>query len=338
MVTYPSNNARLSKSLGVLLGVHTGDSLGATLEFMTFNKIKSHYPNGLREIVGGGTFCWPVGHATDDTDLTRAVLLAYRDRESSTTAEKDVVKSAAEWSLKWLEGDWPGREKGETPVDIGNATYLGLSSYAGSRDPRKCGAGHGNAGNGSLMRCTPTALFTESREERIKESMEISAITHNDLRCTVSCAAYNEIIAALIQGKTPQEAVEIGLQVARDLNCPRVEDAIEFGKGMSIAKIAEEGPGGGLPNQPSGYVLHSLCLAIAALLDTRSFEDVLVDVVRIGGDTDTNGAIAGGLLGAREGIEAIPERWLTKLQFKGDFEEIVRGLLQSHECSTATKA
>ena len=35
------------------------------------------YPDGLRDIVGGGPFCWPAGHATDDTDLTRAVLLAY---------------------------------------------------------------------------------------------------------------------------------------------------------------------------------------------------------------------------------------------------------------------
>jgi ADP-ribosylglycohydrolase len=72
----------------------------------------------------------------------------------------------------------------------------------------------------------------------------------------------------------------------------------------------------------SGFVLDSLVLAIAAVLDTRSLEDVLVDVVRIGNDTDTNGAVAGGLLGARDGIDAVPERWKAKLQFREEFMRI----------------
>lgn len=331
-------SARISRALGALLGVHTGDSLGATLEFMSFSTIKSHYPNGLRDIIGGGPFDWDAGHATDDTDLTRAVLLAYRDRKASNESPEspqdfDVIKASAEWSLRWFQGDWPERRMGEGPVDIGGATYTGLSNYALSKNPRNCGAGHGRAGNGSLMRCIPTALFARSKDERIKESMEISAITHNDARCTVSCAAYNEIVAALVEGKSPQEAVEVGLQVAEELDCPNVKDAIFRGKGMSLAKFAEKGPGAELPDATSGYVLNGLRLAIAALLDPRSFEDVLVDVVRLGGDTDTNGAIAGGLLGARDGIEAIPERWLSVLQFRTEFEELARSLLDTKDNS-----
>jgi ADP-ribosylglycohydrolase len=75
--------------------------------------------------------------------------------------------------------------------------------------------------------------------------------------------------------------------------------------------------------------LQSLSVALAALLDPRPLDDVLVDVVRIGGDTDTNGAIAGGLLGARDGVDAIPQRWLDKLQFRREFEEIVAQILDS---------
>ena len=40
-------------------------------------QIRNSYPDGLREIVGGGAFGWPAGHATDDTDVTRAIVLAY---------------------------------------------------------------------------------------------------------------------------------------------------------------------------------------------------------------------------------------------------------------------
>jgi ADP-ribosylglycohydrolase len=326
MSTTPSTmSPRLSKILGALLGVHTGDSLGATLEFKSFREIKRHYPEGLRDIIGGGIFGWPAGHATDDTDLTRAVLLAYQDRKGATH-DFDITRSAADYSLKWYNGDWPKRSKGQRPVDIGNATRIGLKKYSDSQDPRTGGAGHGSAGNGSLMRCIPTALFTLSKEERIKESMEISAITHNDERCTISCAAYNEIVAALIDGKSPQQSVAAGLQTAKELDRDDVIHAIECGMEMSIAQIASKGPGDLLPDSTSGYVLQSLTVAIAALLDPRSFEDVLVDVVRIGGDTDTNGAISGGLLGARDGIGAIPERWLNTLQFRAEFEEVAKNL------------
>lgn len=327
-------NIRISRTLGALLGVHCGDSLGATLEFQPWSHIIRDYPNGLREIIGGGCFNWPVGHATDDTDLTRAVLLAYRDYEENkktgniqSVNEFNVSKAAAEYSLKWNEGDWPGRKKGSRPVDIGNATRTGLQQFKRSKDPTKAGAGIGSAGNGSLMRCIPTALFA-AEEMRQKESIAISEFTHNDPRCTVACAAYNEIVAALIDGRTPQEAVEIGKKVGKDLDCAKVTDAIIEGETLPLAKIASEGTRGGPAFTPSGYVLNSLKLAIAALLDSRSFEDVLVDVVRIGGDSDTNGAIAGGLLGARDGIENIPERWLEKLQFRKEFEDVAWHILR----------
>lgn len=45
------------------------------MEFSSWASIRDRYPDGVTEIVGGGPFCWPPGHATDDTDLTRAALL-----------------------------------------------------------------------------------------------------------------------------------------------------------------------------------------------------------------------------------------------------------------------
>jgi ADP-ribosylglycohydrolase len=324
---------RVSRTLGALLGVHCGDSLGATLEFKPWSWIIGQYPSGLRDIVGGGSFDWPVGHATDDTDLTRAVLLAYRDYIQSSAEDFNVAKAAAEYSLKWNEGDWPGRKKGSRPVDIGNATHIGLHRYKLSRNPDTSGAGMDSAGNGSLMRCIPTALFTNSQKKRVKESMAISAFTHNDRRCTVACAVYNEIVAALVDGKAPQEAVEIGRGVAKELDCTEVTNAINEGETLPLAKIAAEGPKSVTGFSAHGYVIDSLKISIAAVLDPRSFEDVLVDVVRIGQDSDTNGAIAGGLLGARDGIENVPGRWLEKLQFRKDFEDNAMQILRLQQDS-----
>lgn len=317
------------KALGALLGVHAGDSLGATLEFRSHASIKREYPTGLRDIIGGGGFNWAPGAATDDTDLTRAVLLAYVSRETSDNKEDfSIVRASANNSLQWLEGNWPQRKPGEPPIDIGGATNIGLRNYKRTLNPYTSGAGENSAGNGSLMRCIPTALFTSDPEQRMKESIEISQITHNDKRCTISCAAYNEIVAALLRGTSVQAAVNIGKEVADKFDCPAVREAIERGEKLSISTIAEKGPGSELPDKTSGYVLQSLSVAIAAVLDERGLEDVLVDVVRIGGDTDTNGAIAGGLLGARDGLEeGIPERWLDVLQFRKEFMDSTSRIL-----------
>lgn len=285
-----THDQRTSRTLGALLGVHAGDSLGATLEFQPWSSIIGLYPNGLREIVGGGPFHWAAGAATDDTDLTRAVLLAYADYYASKTksadsskdgTEFDVVEASANYAAKWNEGDWPNRRKGSRPVDIGNATREGLSNYKRTKDPSRSGAGQGSAGNGSLMRCIPTALFA-TPDARIQDSLAISAFTHDDVRCTVACAAYNEMVASLVRGESVKDAVEIGKNVARELNGKKVVDAIIEGEKIDLELVAREGPQ--KHNfTPSGFVLSSLKIAVAALVDERGFEEVLVDVVRLGG-------------------------------------------------------
>ncbi|WP_155375054.1 ADP-ribosylglycohydrolase family protein [Catellatospora vulcania] len=312
---------RSDRVAGALLGVHAGDALGATVEFDSWEYIRFRYPDGIREIVGGGVFEWPPGHATDDTDLTRAVALAYLDPGD------DVVLSAARLMLSWYEGDWPGREPGRPPVDVGGATEDGLRAFARTGDPDTCGAGPGRAGNGSLMRCIPTALAVRDRDRRIRESMRISAVTHSDARCTVACAAYNEIVAALVEGVPPADAVAIGAAIARELDNRDVADAIALGERLDLAELSRTGVTG-LPDDGNGYVLDSLALAVAAVLDFRALPDVLIDIVALGNDSDTNAAIAGGLLGARDGVSSIPDGWLSPLQFRAEFTDLAAKFYQ----------
>lgn len=318
-----------SRALGALLGVHAGDSLGASLEFKSHAAIAKQYPDGLREIIGGGPFNWPAGHATDDTDLTRAVLLAYRDLHADGGAGQSVAHRAADHMLSWFQGHWPDRTPGQLPVDVGGATHIGLLKYAETRDPAQAGAGVGSAGNGSLMRCIPTALFQTSPSLITADSILISRITHDDERCTVSCAAYNAIVRKLIDGASPAAAVDAGEEVALELEGSdgTIVAAIRRGRSLDLAQTASRGPPSDLKGKCAGYVVETLVLAIAAVLDPRSFEDVLVDVIRVGKDTDTNGAVAGGLLGARDGMEAIPQRWREKLQFADEFTSVARLLL-----------
>ena len=52
------------------------------------------------------------------------------------------------------------------------------------------------------------------------------------------------------------------------------------------------------------------------LFTTATFEDCLIGVVNQGGDADTTGAIAGLIAGAFYGLEALPKRWLKRLDKK----------------------
>jgi ADP-ribosylglycohydrolase len=284
---------------------------------MSWAAIRAAYPDGVRDIIGGGPFDWPAGHATDDTDLTRAVLLAYLHPGD------DVVRSAADRMLEWWRGDWPDRQPGP-PRDIGGATHDGLRRYAQTADPRAAGAGRGRAGNGSLMRCIPTALAVPDPARRVVESMAISAVTHDDPRCLLACAAYNGVAAALVAAADPVAALEAGVAVltaapaGNRSAAGEVAEAIARGREMDLARAARTGVTG-LPLGGTGFVLDSLHLAVAAVADPRPFPEVIIDIVRLGGDTDTNAAIAGGLVGARDGVAAIPPDWLVRLQFRDEF-------------------
>jgi hypothetical protein len=63
-----------------------------------------------------------------------------------------------------------------------------------------------------------------------------------------------------------------------------------------------------------GYTLKAMQVGLWALRQKLSFKEVLVEVVEAGGDTDTNGAVAGAVMGARVGLSGIPPRWRDNIR------------------------
>ena len=59
----------------------------------------------------------------------------------------------------------------------------------------------------------------------------------------------------------------------------------------------------------SGYVIDSIEAAVWSLITTDSYEKAVLKAINLGGDTDTIGAIAGGLAGLYYGYDAIPQEW-----------------------------
>lgn len=54
-----------------------------------------------------------------------------------------------------------------------------------------------------------------------------------------------------------------------------------------------------------GYVVDSMCTAVSCLAHAQTFEEAVCAAANLGGDTDTNAAITGGLAGAWFGFSAI---------------------------------
>jgi len=284
---------------GGLLGLAAGDALGATVEFCTPATIRERH--GVhRDVIGGGAFGWRPGQGTDDTDMAYAVAMAY--------AEGYSLERVAERFLAWFD---------DGPSDVGNTTAISLRQLRIS-GPELSGfaaaLGRSNsAGNGSLMRCLPTGLVRRDPRIRRAEAVDISAITHADRRCTQACVAYCDLVAHLLDGATPDHAVE---EVLR--SSPASSDVSQAIAGAGELIAAEL--------DTSGYVLATLQVGVWALLQPRALEEVLVDVVNLGGDADTTAAVAGGLLGVRDGAGAIPARWVDRLEYRQPLLDLVPAL------------
>ena len=161
--------------------------------------------------------------------------------------------------------------------------------------------------NGSLMRISPLGIFFAGRpNEAADQAREDSRLTHPHQVCQDACAVFVAAIATAIgNGVTREECYQAALAEA---DRSQVETTVR--SALLAAKDAR-------PNDyfsSQGWVLIALQNAFYQLLNATNAEEGIVDTVMRGGDTDTNAAIAGALLGAACGRQAIPARWILALQ------------------------
>jgi ADP-ribosylglycohydrolase len=78
--------------------------------------------------------------------------------------------------------------------------------------------------------------------------------------------------------------------------------------------------------QSGGYVIQTLEASIWCLLTTNTYEDAVLKAVNLGGDTDTTGAVTGGLAGLLYGFDNIPSNWIKQIARKDDIENLAERL------------
>lgn len=290
------------RAIGALLGLAVGDALGATLEFSARD---AHSP--LVDIVGGGPFRLKAGEWTDDTSM--ALCLADSLIANKSLDERDLLERFVRW---WERGE--NSVKGRC-FDIGTTTRESLANYL--RSGRTAGEGpldEYQAGNGSLMRLSPAAIFAAPDSAAAKDIAERQSLTtHASLLPAEACGLFAQMLVEAMCGGEKDE-------VLRPRNVEQIDLAV-LAAGTWRAKQRGE-------ILSTGYVVHTLEAALWCVERTDTFADALILAVNLAGDSDTVGAVTGQLAGALYGRSGIPSRWLNVLAWRELIEQRAIELLE----------
>lgn len=277
----PDRRARLR---GTLLGTAIGDALGLPLEGMTGRAIARSEPRLDRFSLFGAT-----GFVSDDTEQSALVAasLARHPKDRSL-----FVRAFRRALLGWFA---------RLPWGIGGGTLRACVRIALGMKR----SGVRSAGNGAAMRAAIVGVFFSEapREERWEWVDALSSITHVDERAMDGARYVAEV------------AVDGDLRRALDaVSSPALRAALERALELADDEATTEHAAAILG--ATGYVVCSVPLAAFVFARHGRDPDVmraLREVIRAGGDTDTNAAIVGAWVGALRGDEAFPSSLVETL-------------------------
>ena len=299
-----------------IIGLAIGDAMGVPFEFKSRQEIAK---NPVVTMRGYGTHNQPIGTWSDDTSLTLALMDSIAEKRQIVYT--DIMDRFSNWLMY---NDYTAT--GEV-FDVGNSTSRAILNYGHGMDPLECGGvSEYENGNGSLMRILPIAYYLQKRSNlTIEYQMEIvhniSGLTHRHPISLIGCGIYINIAIILLENKLSlYEAVEYAIKSAirfyenrawKDVNAYlRLKDLSSFLK-LTESEI-----------RSNGYIVHTLEAALWCLLNTNTYAECVLKAVNLGDDTDTVGAVAGGLAGIYYGTDQIPKEWLTALAKKQYIEEL----------------
>jgi len=279
---------------GCIIGGAIGDAWGSGFENQFEEEDDTFY------LVGNPNVRMPTWGITDDTQLTLATI------EAIIEDEKIKPESIANHLLKYYKERKLRGIGASTLKSLKELSFGGHWSQVGRR-------GEYAAGNGAAMRIAPIAFKEAISNSEIRD---ICIITHNNdeayvgARCVI--VAIREILGGNWDGKTNLIELIIG-----QIPDTRVRDRlIEIKDIKSLKEIGRKGN--------DGYVVNSIPLAIAAANKVRELgiEEMYVQLIEIGGDTDTNCSIAGQIAGTLIGRKAIPKELINKLKYLNEYDWI----------------
>lgn len=307
----------MNRYIGAVLGLVVGDALGVPAEFKSREELKE---NPVTDMNGFGTHNQPAGTWSDDSSMVIATIEWLNEM---VNAVPDYALLMGKFSNWLMYGDYT--PYGHT-FDCGISTSRAIMNYGRGMEPLQCGGKTDyDNGNGSLMRILPVAVWHSSKltgeeMEGAEFIFDVSAVTHAHVRSKIGCLIYSKIIADLMYS---QGEDKMGVLKKSLVNCKKYLESIEdkqtayelrkYDRLWDLEAFQELNED---DIKSSGYVVDTLEAAVWCFLNTENYKDCVLKAVNLGEDTDTVGAVAGGLAGLYYGLEEIPEEWIKLLPKK----------------------
>lgn len=342
---------RLDRVRGCMLGLAIGDALGAPLEGLSVQQVRSYYGQ-VEDFVDGARawrrkpYRWRMpGLYTDDTQqaLVLADVLVRHGRLDSDEVARLYL------TLAHPKGGYLGAHRA-----VGRSFRLVVADLERGASPRE--TGKDSAGVGAAVRIAPVGLFHHDDPDALHDTVvRASLITHRDVRSLAGALVVAHAVRRLAScgdertGSLPLRlAADVsrgeerltreegdrltGVRHVRGLSAAiaHVERLLELPRELALQALVDEANRHGAEpacrRATMGFPPACIPTCLYYLLTTDSFEEAVVEVVNLGGDADSAGAIVGALAGAHYGAEAIPERWLLGLRNRDGLERYAEAL------------
>jgi ADP-ribosylglycohydrolase len=303
-----------------------GDALGASIEFLNLDQIRSKFgKRGITSFRPWGDF--PAGSYTDDTQMSLAtaqgIIGAFRTKSLEVDCHRRVINRVYQEYLLWYESQDNFHERrapGSTCMEALRSGRMGTVDTP-INDSKGCGG---------VMRTAPIGLVFPSKDA-FEIGMDCAAITHGHPFGYLAAGFLAELISWLIEGKSVMESVErttISLRIFRghEETLAKINMAITLAGGTMRAVDAIPSIGRGWTGE------EALAIAIfCALRFEDDFRRGVLAAVNHDGDSDSTGSIAGAILGARLGHDAIPKNWAGNVENAGKILDIANELFRLRE-------
>ena len=296
----------------IILGVAVGDSLGVPVEFKSRAYLNENPVTDMQEF---GTFNQPKGTWSDDTSLTLCL--------AESIVEGIDLNRLAQKFIAWKNDNyWTARG---WVFDIGIGTRIAIERLEKGELPELAGGYEEmDNGNGSLMRILPLITYTKdlSIDDRFMWTKNVSSLTHAHIRSVMACFYYLEFAKKIIEGIDKWQAYnEVKIELlkyfkSRQINTIEIEYFNRLLKD-DISKVHKDNI------KSSGYVIDTLEASIWCILNSNSYKESVLKAVNLGHDTDTTGAVTGGLAALCYNAETIPENWINSLARYNDIQNLI---------------
>ena len=307
-----------------IYGFIVGDALGVPVEFSYRFVLEKDPVRDMREF---GTHFQPKGTWSDDSSMMIATIDSLICKNGYNI--NDSFYDMADKFVSWY------KDRKYTPhnevFDIGGATRKALNNYINNRD-KLCGCGEiSDNGNGSLMRILPLAYYfyvaNLDIEKRKEITFEVSSITHSHIISKYGCLIYIEFVLNILKNRNNLDLLNLYSETVKEIKTLLKSESREVQK--TVEKAYKKVLDGKINKEKyeniksSGYVVDTLEAVIWTILNSNDYSESVLKAVNLGDDTDTVGALAGGIAGIIYGEYQIPKEWRESIQGKDYIDELI---------------